>query len=67
MWGDAVGKGRITGLGIPPAEVSRACDLLHNGNSRRDYVTFSVPNPRVVRKITLDWDDKEDLRRQIYG
>jgi hypothetical protein len=32
-----------------------------------DYVTFSVPNARVVRKIVNDSDMEDDLRRNVFG
>jgi len=41
--------------------------LLPDSNPAKDYVSFSVPNKRVVRKIARDFDQEENLRVQVLS
>ena len=41
--------------------------LFHSGVLSSEYVTFSVPNARVVRKIANDSDLEDNLRRKVFG
>ena len=41
--------------------------LLRDSNPKNDYVTFSVPNHRLVRKIVHDSEEEENLRIQVSG
>ncbi|KAF2194736.1 hypothetical protein K469DRAFT_706220 [Zopfia rhizophila CBS 207.26] len=41
--------------------------LLHDSDPKKDYVTFSVPNHRVARKIMNDAEYEENLRIQVSG
>ncbi|KAF2680642.1 hypothetical protein K458DRAFT_392686 [Lentithecium fluviatile CBS 122367] len=41
--------------------------LLRDSDPLRDYVTFSVPNQHVIRKIINDSEDEETLRKKVIG
>ena len=42
-------------------------NLLPGSDAKRNYVTFSVPNYKVVRKIVDDSEEEEDLRKKVSG
>ncbi|KAF1971145.1 hypothetical protein BU23DRAFT_570145 [Bimuria novae-zelandiae CBS 107.79] len=41
--------------------------LLPDSDPKKDYVTFSVPNHKVIRRITKNLEDDENLRVQVSG
>ncbi|KAF9733721.1 hypothetical protein PMIN03_012947 [Paraphaeosphaeria minitans] len=41
--------------------------LLPGNDSKRNYVTFSVPNHKVIRKIIRNLEDDEHLRVKVSG
>jgi hypothetical protein len=41
--------------------------ILPDSDPAKDYVSFSVPNKRVVRKIARDFNQDEDLRVQVLS
>lgn len=41
--------------------------LLPDSDPKKDYVTFSIPNHKVIRKIIRNSEDHEHLRLQISG
>jgi hypothetical protein len=41
--------------------------LLPDSDPAKDYVTFSVPNQHIVRKIEHDSDNEDNLRIQVFS